>query len=76
MSNLSETIRKLDCSGNLSLKVAMFEIADAVDDIEKDHANTIAATIKLMDENHDLKAERDALAAELEYWRCAPPSSS
>lgn len=60
MSKLSDTIRKLDCSGNLSLKVAMFEIADAVDDIEQDHANAVAVTIKLMDENYDLKEERDA----------------
>lgn len=58
---LSETIRKIDCSGNLSLKVAMFEIADAVDSMEQDHANAVAATIKLMDENHALAAELAAL---------------
>lgn len=73
MSKLTEAIRKMDCSGDLAETVAIFELAYAVDRMEQDHANAIAVTIKLMDENHDLKEERDALAAELAALREQKP---
>lgn len=58
---LSDKIRDIDCRGNLLLKINMFEIADAVDAMEKDHANAIAATTKIMEENNSLSAELAAL---------------
>ena len=66
---LSDTIRKLDCVGNLSLKVAMFQIADEVEASEQGFHLVMRQRNELALSYCFLKVKRDALVAELAALR-------